>query len=181
MTQDIAGTASAETAPAAEALRDGSRVLIRPMRKGDAAAERKFLCSLPDTTRRMRFLGQPGAPGAPAIEPLAPIDVGREAAFVARPVGSAETPIVGVARYGREHSGARCECAVVVDDHWQGKGLGTRLMEHLIGIARSRGIRTMYSVDAADDRAMADLARHLGFSRRSDPDDRSRVIHEIAL
>lgn len=53
-------------------------------------------------------------------------------------------------------------------------------MKHLIEVARSRGIRTMYSVDSAENLAMTDLAAHLGFRTRVDPDDSSQVIHELA-
>lgn len=181
MNQDIAQTNPAETAHWVETLRDGTQVLIRPMRKGDAAAERNFICSLSAESRRMRFLGQIGTPSDATIERLTNIDFSHEAAFIAKPVGAEDGPIVGVARYGMEPAGTRCECAVVVDDHWQHRGLGTRLMQHLVDIARLRGIGTMYSIDTAENQPMADLAKHLGFSRRGDPGDRSQVIHELAL
>lgn len=182
MNQDIAQTNPAETAQWVETLRDGTQVLIRPMRKGDAAAERNFIRALSAESRRMRFLGQIGTPSDATIERLTNIDFGREAAFVAKAAAAAEDgPIVGVARYGVEPAGTRCECAVVVDDHWQHRGLGTRLMQHLVDVARLRGIRTMYSIDSAENQPMADLAKHLGFSRRVDPDDRTQVLHELVL
>ena len=112
---------------------------------------------------------------------LTDIDPEHEVAFVAVvPEGSVER-IVGVSRYSASVDGESCECAVTVADEWQNKGLGTVLMEHLIGIARQRGIRRMYSVDLAENLQMRDLAAHLGFHVRTDPDDASQVIHELVL
>lgn len=181
MSQTLAPTNPAAAARWVETLRDGSQVLIRPMHADDAPAERAFIRALSAESRRMRFLGQIGTPSDATIERLTHVDVATEAAFVAKPVGGEDGPIVGVARFGMDRSNVRCECAVVVDDHWQHRGLGTRLMQHLIDVARQRGARAMYSIDAAANQPMAELARHLGFKRRSDPDDRSQVIHELAL
>lgn len=70
---------------------------------------------------------------------------------------------------------------MAVSDEWHNKGLATLLMGHLIKIARERGIGRMYSIDAADNAAMRDLATHMGFERRIDPDDAAQVIHTLNL
>ncbi|HEY0179996.1 MAG TPA: GNAT family N-acetyltransferase, partial [Dokdonella sp.] len=86
-----------------------------------------------------------------------------------------------VSRFGVGADGRACECAVVVADAWRNKGLGTILMRHLIDVARARGIRTMTSIDAAENLAMRDLAEFLGFSRRADPEDGTLVVHTLEL
>ena len=40
--------------------------------------------------------------------------------------------LVGVSRYAREPGSDRAECAIVVADAWQGRGLGTELMRSLV-------------------------------------------------
>ena len=164
-----------------ETLRDGSRVVIRPITKSDAAAERDFIQELSPTSRRMRFLGQVGVPSNEMIALLTDIDYVQDVAFAATVAGASEDRIVGVSRYGTDPAGIRCECAVVVGDAWQGKGLGTALMKHLIEVARSRGIHSMYSLDSSENHAMSDLAHHLGFSSRPDPDDATQTLHELTL
>ena len=89
--------------------------------------------------------------------------------------------IVGISRYSADHEGLHCEFAVTVTDQWQNKGLGTLLMKYLIDVARTRGIRTMTSIDSAVNMQMKYLARHLGFDRRIDPEDATQVIHELHL
>lgn len=164
-----------------ETLRDRSHVLIRPISPTDRTAERAFIEGLSARTRRFRFLGQIATPSESDLTRLTGVDHARDEAFVAVVAEDAHERIVGVSRYGTDMPGVRCECAVVVDDAWQGRGLGTLLMRHLIEVARSRGIRSMYSLDSAENLAMCDLAHALGFRTRADPDDVSQVIHELAL
>lgn len=164
-----------------ETLRDGSHVLIRPITPLDRAAERRFIEALSAEARRFRFLGQIARPDERMIERLTNIDPATEAAFVAVVREDSKERIVGVSRYCGDTEGLRCECAVTVDDDWQNKGLGTLLMRHLIEVARARGMRAMYSIDSAENIAMADLAHFLGFRTIADPDDSSQVIHELAL
>lgn len=164
-----------------ETLRDRSHVLIRPITAQDHDAERVFIEGLSAQSRRFRFLGQIGRPSEQLIERLTSIDRDHEVAFVAVIAEGAHERIVGVSRYSSDAQGLRCECAVTVDDDWQHKGLGTLLMRHLITVARARGIRSMVSVDSAENVAMTDLALFLGFRTRTDPQDSSQVIHELTL
>ena len=48
--------------------------------------------------------------------------------------------IVGVSRYARIEGTRRAECAIVVADGWQGRGLGTELMRTLANAAQARAI-----------------------------------------
>lgn len=164
-----------------ETLRDRSHVLIRPISGRDAAAERRFIEELSPESRRFRFLGQVASPSERTIEQLTHIDFDKEMAFVAVVQEDSQERIVGVSRYGTADRGLRCECAVTVSDAWQKKGLGTLLMRHLIEVARTQGFRSMYSVDAAENVAMSDLATFLGFRTKVDPDDSRQVIHELEL
>jgi len=164
-----------------ERLHDRSEVLIRPMARTDAAAEKRFIDGLSDESRRYRFLGQVASPSEQLISRLTNLDFVHDVAFVAVVHEDAHERIVGVARYSLDADGRNCECAVTIADAWREKGLGTAMMRHLIDLARARGIRTMYSVDAADNVDMHDLARHLGFHTSSDPEDATLYIHRLDL
>ena len=164
-----------------EKLRDGTTVLIRPIRGEDADIEGRFIEGLSDTSRRFRFLGEIKSPSAALIEQLTHPDPQRDAAFVAVIADGAEKREIGVARFCARPDGITCECAVAVSDEWQHRGLATLLMGHLIAVARERGIECMYSVDACDNAAMRELAAHLGFARKADPDDATQVLHTLDL
>lgn len=182
MSRPFLPTASTPEYPRwSETLRDRSRVLIRPIAPQDREAERAFIEGLSAQSRRFRFLGQVGRPSEQLLERLTCIDHQRDAAFVAVVAEDAHQKIVGASRFSTDDDGLRCECAVTVDDEWHDKGLGTLLMRHLIEVARARGIRNMYSIDSAENIAMADLAVFLGFRTRVDPEDSTQLIHELAL
>jgi GNAT superfamily N-acetyltransferase len=164
-----------------ETLRDGSNVLIRPIRRQDAAAERAFIAGLSPQSMHNRFLGQIAHPDDSFIEQLTDIDYVNDVALAAVVDDGAGEKIVGVSRYAKDPVGTRCESAVVVADAWQHRGLGTALMKHLILIAQERGLKTMESIDLAGNLDMRELARELGFRARPDPDDAEQVIHTLDL
>ncbi|MEO8670702.1 MAG: GNAT family N-acetyltransferase [Tahibacter sp.] len=175
------GDLSAQSPRWTHRLHCGTSVLIRPIDEQDAQLERRFIERLSPQSRRFRFLGQIASPSDETLRQLTQIDFTRDVAFVAVIHENNEKKEIGVARYGLAADGQSCECAVVVSDAWQNQGLGTLLMRHLIEIARQRGIRRMLSIDAADNGPMRDLAAHLGFARKSDPDDSAQVIHSLDL
>jgi GNAT superfamily N-acetyltransferase len=162
-------------------LPDGSEVTIRALRKEDAQLERDFIRNLSPQSRWMRFLGQIVEPSDSLIRKLTELDYQRDVAFIALSRENGVTREVGVSRYSLEPDSQSCECAVTVADAWQGRGLGTLLMRDLINMARRRGIRSMFSIDASENGRMRELARDLGFKRERDPDDPTLVIHRLTL
>jgi len=164
-----------------EALRDGTRVVVRPLTREDADRERDFIESLSPESLRFRFLGQARHPDAEFLARLTDIDYQRDVAFAAVAADDAGGKFLGVSRYGTTPDGISCECAVTVLDDWHRKGLGTLLMRHLIEVARARGILFMHSIDAADNVEMDALARYLGFTRHRDPQDATQVVHRLVL
>jgi GNAT superfamily N-acetyltransferase len=164
-----------------DTLSDGTHVLIRPIHKEDAALERAFIRRLSPESRRLRFLGQINEASDELVRALTDIDYRRDVAFVALVHRDGEKREIGVARYGTNKEGTVCECAVTVADEWRSRGLGVLLMRHLIEVARAHGVRSMFSIDEADNGAMRELAKFLGFRRARDPGDATQVIHTLAL
>lgn len=162
-------------------LADGTKVLIRPVGAQDAAAEKAFIESLSPQSRRNRFLGQIVHPSDEFVHQLTNIDYVNDVALAAIAPEGAGYRIVGVSRYAVDSSRKACECAVVVTDSWQGKGLGTALMECLKTLAAERGLLRMTSIDLAENAEMRDLASALGFHSRPDPSDPHQVIHSMSL
>lgn len=162
-----------------ETLRDGRHVLVRPIERQDARAERDFLESLPTTFRRDRFSGQISSPSETLVEALPEFDYASNMALVAVTREDGRDRIVGVCCYAVCPGSDDCEAAVAVVDTWQGQGLGTAMMHHLVEVARERGLRCMRCVDSAENVEMRDLARHLGFHVNPCEGDRSLVVHSL--
>jgi len=170
-----------ETLHWVETLSDQSTVVVRPLLPTDAQAEREFIEDLSPESRHFRFLGQVANPSQALIAQLTNVDFNNDVALAATIPEHGRDRIVGVGRYCAENGGKRCECAITVAEDWRERGLGTALMKHLIQIARQRGIQVIYSIDSAENHAMSELARHLGFTTRLDPEDASLCSHTLKL
>ena len=164
-----------------EKLRNGTTVLIRPIRDDDVELERRFIEELSPQSRRFRFLGEIKSPSDEMLRQFTHVDHASEIAFVALMADGAEKREIGVSRYSARTDGLSCECAVAVSDDWHNQGLATLLMQHLIDVARQHGVECMYSIDAVDNQAMRELAEHLGFQRKQDPNDATQVMHTLDL
>lgn len=163
-----------------EALKDGRHVLIQPLSEKDREREYAFIKRLSPESRHMRFLSQISEPGTALLDQLMDTDNKQRTAYIALEHENGQLVEIGISRYAAtaEHE---CEIAVTVADEWTHLGLGTALMEHLINSARQNGFRQMYSVDAASNTPMRDLAKALGFETHNDPDDSTQVIHRLYL
>lgn len=164
-----------------EALNDGSRVLIRPLGPQDRERETQFINRLSADARHFRFLGSFREASPALVDQLMDVDDRHRLAFVALAHDNGQLREVGVSRYSASPDEKRCECAVTVADDWRHRGLGVLLMRHLIDIARKNGFKQMFSIDAAGNEPMRELASYLGFQRQLDPDDPSRAIHTLDI
>lgn len=164
-----------------EKLSDENYVLVRQLRKEDRQRETDLIRRLSPESQRLRFLGEFREPNPALIDQLMAVDGDRSAAFVALMHDDGTLREIGISRYGATSDADTCECAVTVADDWQRRGLGTILMRHLMTMASQHGFRKMISLDAASNEAMHQFSRRLGFSRTTDPDDGTQVIHVIDL
>lgn len=167
--------------PCRVTLKDGTVVGIRAIQPTDTEMERTFIERLSPTARRYRFLASIKTPSAELLRQLTQPELTQGVAYVALIGEGAETQEIGVCRYSAGADGASCECAVTVADAWQHKGLATILMQRLVATARAHGFERMYSIDASANEDMRQLARHLGFSSETDPEDSTLVIHTLTL
>jgi acetyltransferase len=95
---------------------------------------------------------------------------GERAQFIAVARCDGVDRMIGSARYVVETDGRTCEMAIVVNDAWQGHGVGRRLMRALIEQARRDHLQTMVGKVLGSNAGMAGFARRQGF----DVDDRTR-------
>ena len=141
-------------------LRDGSAVLIRPVRPEDAGLLEDGFAGLSDRSRRLRFLGPKASLSAAELRYFTDVDHRDHEALGA--LDHARGGGVGIARYVRDREDPHAaEIAVTVIDGWQGRGLGTELLARLSSRARSEGIHRFTALVAADNRAMAGLLRNM--------------------
>jgi len=152
-------------------LADGSQVTLRAIRPEDADMAQEFVRNLSQNSRYFRFMNSVRELTPAMLIRFTQIDYDREMAFVAvREEGGREIEI-GVARYVTSPDARTCEFALVVADAWQGRGLGRRVLERLIEVARSRGLKAMVGNVLAVNQPMLALCGTLGFEVSNHPDD----------
>jgi len=152
-------------------LRGGETVLLRPIRPEDAQAETRLVSRLSPETMYMRFHAPLRELTTERLVRFTQIDYDREIAFVAIDASGEQEEIRGVARYTRMPDGFSCEFGVVIEDDWQGRGLGHALMTALEETARSRGLTEIIGYVLRDNEGMGRLMRGRGYLATSAPDD----------
>jgi acetyltransferase len=152
-------------------LRGDETVLLRPIRPEDAQAERRFVSRLSPQTMYMRFHAPLRELTTERLVRFTQIDYDREIAFVAIDASGEQEEIRGVARYTRMPDGFSCEFGIVIEDGWQGRGLGHALMTALEETARSRGLTEIIGYVLRDNEGMARLMRGRGYLATAAPDD----------
>jgi len=164
-----------------ETLRDGRRALIRPILREDVARTAAFIESLSPPSKHFLFLGGVARLSDDALRRLCDPSYSRDMAYVALEAGAPEPREIGVCRYAGTDAAHGAEISVAVADDWQRRGLGKRLLTHLIDYARTHGVTRLYSIDSAANSRMRKLARDLGFREETDPDDPTQVICYLNL
>jgi len=79
--------------------------------------------------------------------------------------------VVGVSRYITNPDHTSCEFSLVVADDLSGKGIGSRLMEGIMDVARERGLAEIEGLVLARNPGMLRLMKNLGFTIKPFPDD----------
>lgn len=141
--------------------RDGTRTRIRPMRPEDSALEQRFFDGLSERSRYLRFQHHLPELSPRMIERFTQLDYDRELALVALDPSGRE--FIAVGRYVPLGDGMNAEFALAVADAWQGRGLGSILLERLARCAREAGYDALIGMVLNANRGMLDVAKRLGF------------------
>ena len=163
------------------ALKGGGRCLLRPVHPDDAQMLQAFVRGLSPESRWNRFASHMSELPERMLARFTLIDYDREMALVAVAPGTAATAstpespdgeqLLGVARYVINPDGHSCEFSLAVADHFQGQGLGSRLMLQIIEAARAKGLAQIMGLVLTGNAPMLRLMKHLGFSVAPFPED----------
>jgi RimJ/RimL family protein N-acetyltransferase len=163
--RSAAAAAAADVATASRQvrLRDGSAVLIRPVRRTDTSLLADGFARLSERSRWTRFLGRKNALTEADLRYFTDVDHHDHEALGA--LDHVRGGGVGIARYVRDREDRHAaEIAVTIVDDWQRRGLGTELLAQLSDRACQEGIRRFTALVAADNAAANGLLRNSGAS-----------------
>jgi GNAT superfamily N-acetyltransferase len=143
-------------------LPGGHKVPFRLVQPKDAPALQRFLGRCSERTIYLRFFGSLNEFTEEKARYFAHVDGVDHFAFVA-PEPDDPGEIVAVVRYDREPGEERAEYAAIVEDGWQGQGIGIgiALTRRLVDMACANGVRYFYALVMGKNRRMLELLRHL--------------------
>lgn len=151
-------------------LEDGSRIFIRPMIPADVARiEHAFQVADIETIRRRFFTAAPPTDRA-HLEYLANVDYDRRFAMLAM---DEDGNSIGVGRYETTEPGV-AEVAIVVDEPWRRRRVGSVLLTALEPIATSHGVEQLLALYLPDNKAVERLLESLGYEHH-------RVVDGVAI
>lgn len=160
-------------------LKDGTPVIIRPIRPEDEPLIDELLRTSSEQTLMLRFFQKtPDIPREQLVK-YCHIDYDREMAFVATIKEGGRERIIGDVRMSKQPDIENAEMAVVVGDQWQGQGVGKILCQHCLKIAKELGIKKMWMEILHINSRMLHRAETLGFKKHSSDDDSVRVVLEL--
>jgi hypothetical protein len=141
-------------------LPTGYDVPYRIVQPKDAPALQRFLDRCSERTIYLRFFGSLNEFTQEKARYFAHVDGVDHFAFVALDPDDQEE-IIAVVRYDREPGEERAEYAAIVEDGWQGYGIGIDLTCRLVSMASAHGVRCFYALVMGKNRRMLELLRHL--------------------
>ena len=152
-------------------LKNGMPMILRPIRPEDAELLSEFVSRLSDETRYNRYMSVLKSLPQSLLARFTHLDYAREMAIAATVQAGQGEQIIGVARFTANPDKDSCEFAVVIDDGWQGKGLGNRLMEALFTAARDMGLSVIEGEVLTSNKTMLAFMKYLGFTIKTHPED----------
>ncbi len=141
----------------------GFTMFVRPIKPEDAPLMVELFNAMSSRSIYYRFFSPLKSLPESMVAKFTQIDYDREIALVAMEKEDDRERMIGVVRAISDPDRKRAEYAVAVGDPWQGKGVGARLTQLCIRIAKEYGIEILEGSVLAENREMLALARKVGF------------------
>lgn len=138
-------------------LRGGTPVRLRPIRPDDDAGLVALFGRLSARTIYHRFFTVRRSLPPAWVHLLTHVDYQRRMAIVAERETADGRTLIGVARYDVTAAEDTAEIALVVEDAWQGLGLGTILLHEIMRAGEARGLRVFRLDVLSENRRMLHL------------------------
>jgi acetyltransferase len=159
---------------AAWELKDGTKVLLRPIRPEDEGRLDELLKSLSEESMRFRFFALIKEMSHETLAEYCNLDYDREIAIVAE-LEQGSRRIIGAVRLIVELGGKSGEFAVLVGDQWQGLGLGSKLIDCIVGIAKDMWLERIHGYVIPNNYKMIRLCDKKGFKVETLDEDTVKV------
>jgi GNAT superfamily N-acetyltransferase len=147
---------------------DGGAIRIRAIRGDDQERLHAHFRGLSEKSVYFRFMGIRRDLSAQDLKRLTELDFKNHVGLVATMTENGRERFIGVGRYICGADPSRAEVAFAILDEFQGRGIGTLLLEHLRLIADANSVAEFEADVLGENRQMLEVFAHSGFeSQRS--------------
>ncbi len=160
-------------------LKNGTSVLMRPIKPEDENLLDELFRSLSEETMRFRFFQIIKEMSHETLTRYCNIDYNREIAIVAEEKEGEKRRIIGVARLILQPDRKRGEFAVVVGDQWQGFGLGSKLVDYIIEIGQDMKLESICGDVMSSNLKMLRLCAKRGFKMEPVDEEISKAMLDL--
>jgi len=147
-------------------LKDGTPVVLRPIKPEDEPLAREFISSLSEETLRTRFFSSMSSITHEWLVLMCDTDYDRHLAIVAEISENVRRRIIGVGTLHVDTEKNVGEFALLIHDDFQKKGLANKLLQLIIEHSREKGLGELEAQILNENDKMLGLARKLGFSKK---------------
>ncbi len=155
-------------------MKDGTEVLIRPIRPEDEPLMVRFHQTLSERSVYLRYFQASNLDRRTAHERLTRIcftDYDRDIVLIAVAPGTADQPtVLGVGRLSKLHGSNEAEFAMLISDQYQRRGLGTELLRRVTEIGKAEGLQRISALVLRENREMQIVGERLGYAIRGTDD-----------
>ncbi|MGA3288868.1 MAG: GNAT family N-acetyltransferase [Candidatus Bathyarchaeia archaeon] len=145
-------------------LKNGVQVAFRPVKPEDEPCFNELFKSLSEDSVRFRFFEIIKEMSHDTLSRYCNLDYDREIAIVAELQN--DRRMIGAVRLILDSERKNGEFAIMVSDSWHGLGLGSKLMDYIIDIAKDLKLETIYSYVTRANIKMTSLCCKKGFETK---------------
>ena len=143
--------------------KNGKEALLRPIKTEDESMWLEMFQSFSEEAIRCRFCQLLKDTSHEVRVCYCNIDYDREITIVAELSEEDHKRILGVGGLSIESDGKTGELAFIIVDQWQGQGLGNKIVDFVLEIAKEMNVKTVYAMMLPDNRRALNLTKKMAF------------------
>lgn len=146
-------------------LKNGQGIILKPAKPEDTPDVELFMTRVSQESLRMRFMASIAQVSANLIKELCSGNFKNTGCLLAVTVDNSNSKVVGLGNYIAVGNGHTAEVAFLIEDDYQGKGIGTLLLERLAGLAAANGFVEFEAEVLPDNQQMINVFKSSGFEK----------------
>jgi acyl-CoA hydrolase/GNAT superfamily N-acetyltransferase len=150
-----------------EPAKDGTSVYLRVVKPTDESMMKELFYTCSEQSLYDRYFQVVKAMPHEKLQRVVNVDYASEVSVVARMREGGHERIVGVGSYTLDRATDKADVAFLIHDEYQGRGVGTLLLRHLMRIARSKGVVGFTADVFAHNHAMLKVFHKSGCEMKS--------------